>query len=302
MSGDIQDGQTVFRQTGKRLFPLQPVSFLHPGKLGIARCLHLFRRSGKLLLIRFPPFEIDGTHRLRGNFPQVARVRSFLKLPQPFAQLSHAERAVHGGCLHGFFTHKNDSSGTFSLETQTGSRQFFMQFSPRFRVFDDAVAAFLRDALGGFFAGGVFKIQSGLLRFYLAGRPSSRQLTVFQYRIHGVFFAGPPLLVFNVSHDFMRFPDVQSIERKHDFSRFRVHSVDRDMQVIIVGVIMHPIHGLMSGQPHLFQKHVHHFLYLFPCGLFPFLPGKHPVLHRHVAVNRLPCQSNHFHLLTGMCC
>ena len=97
---------------------------------------------------------------------------------------------------------------------------------------------FLRDALGGFFAGGMFKIQRGLLRFYFAGRPPSRQLAIFQYRIHGVFFAGPSLPAFNMGHELMRLLNVQSIERKHDFSRFRVRPVDRDMQVIIVRVIV----------------------------------------------------------------
>ena len=302
MPGDIQNRQTIFRQVGKRLFPLKPVPFLHPGKLGITCCSCPFLASGELFLIHFPCFQIDGAYRLRGNLSQGIRVRSFLKLPQPFAQLSHAEHTVYGGCLHGLFPHKNDGPGAFFLETQTDFRQFFVQFGPRLRVFYDGMAALLRDALGGFFAGGMFKIQRGLLRFYFAGRPSSRQLAIFQYRIHGVFFTGPSLPAFNMGHELMRLLNVQSIERKHDFSRFRVRPVDRDMQVIIVRVIMHPIHGLMSGQPHFFQKHVHHFLHLFPGGLFPFLPGKHPVLHRHVAVNRLPCQSNHFHLLTGMCC
>ena len=122
-----------------------------------------------------------------------------------------------------------------------------MQFSPRLRVFYDVVPAFLCDALGGFFAGGVFKIQCDLLRFYFTGRPSSRQFTVFQDHISGVFFAGPPLSIFNIGHELMRLLNVQPIERKHDFSRFRVHPVDRDMQVIIVGVIVHPIDGLVPG-------------------------------------------------------
>ena len=78
-----------------------------------------------------------------------------------------------------------------------------MQFGPRFRVLHDAVSAFLRDALGGFLAGGVFKIQSGLLWFYLTARSSSRQLLVFQYYIHGIFFAGPSLFAPKMSYDFL---------------------------------------------------------------------------------------------------
>ena len=116
-----------------------------------------------------------------------------------------------------------------------------MQFSPRFRVLYGAVSAFLRNALGGFFAGGVFKIQRGLLRFYLSGRSSSRQLSIFQYRIQRIFFTGPSLPAFYMGHELMCLLNVQPVERKHDFSRFRVRPVDRDMQVIIVGVIMHPM-------------------------------------------------------------
>ncbi|WP_337431053.1 hypothetical protein, partial [Bilophila sp.] len=203
MPGDIQNRQTVTSQTGERPFSLEPVPLLHVGKLGIARCPRFFRRSGKHLLIHFPLLKVDGTHRLRGNLSQVFGVRTFLKFPQPFAQLSHAESSVYGGCLHSDFTHKDDGPGTFFLETQTDSRQLLMQFGPRFRVFDDAVAAFLRDALDGFLAGGMFKIQRGLLRFYLAVRPSSRQFAIFQYRVHRVFFTGPSLFVFNERHDFM---------------------------------------------------------------------------------------------------
>ena len=113
---------------------------------------------------------------------------------------------------------------------------------------------------------------------------------------------GPSLSALNVSHDFMRFPDVQSVEREHDFSRFRVHSVDRDMQMIIVRIVVQPIDSLMFGQPYFFKEHIHHFLHLFPGGLLAFLPRKHPVLHRHVAVDRLPRKSDHLRFLTCMGC
>ena len=284
MPGDIQNRQTVSRQAGKRPFPLHPVPFLHPGKLGIFRCFRFARRSGKRLLIRLPLFEIDGTHRLRGNLSRIIRVRSFLKISQTLTEFSHAEGAIHGRCLHRNVAHKDDGPGTFFLKTQTDSRQLFMQLGPRFRVFYDAVAAFLRDALGGFFAGGMFKIQRGLLRFYLSGRSSSRQFTVFQYGVQGAFFTGPSLFMLNERHNFMGLADIQSVERKHDFSRFRVHPVDRDMQVIIVRVIVQAIHSLMSGQLHFFKEQIHHFLNLFPCGLLPFLPGKYPVRYRHPAM------------------
>lgn len=193
MPGDIQNRQAVSRQTVKRPFPLHPVLFLHPGKLGIFRCSSFVRRSGKRLLIRLPLFEIDGTHRLRGNLSRIIRVRSFLKISQTLAELSHAEGAIHGRCLHRNVAHKDDGSGTLFLETQTDSRQLLMQLGPRFRVFYDAVTAFLRDALGGFLAGGVFKIQRGLLRSDFSGRSSSRQLSVFQHGVQGIFFAGPPV-------------------------------------------------------------------------------------------------------------
>ena len=70
-----------------------------------------------------------------------------------------------------------------------------MQPGPRFRVFYDGVPAFLRDTLGGFLAGGVFKIQRSLLGFYLAGGSPSYQFAIFQYCVQGIFLTGPSLLL-----------------------------------------------------------------------------------------------------------
>ena len=300
MPGDIQNRQTVTSQTGERPFSLEPVPLLHVDKPDTLPCSGFFRHSGELFLIGFPFFEIDGTHRLRGSLFQNIGVGSFFKVAQLVAQLSHAERTIYRGRFHSDFTHKDDGPGTFFLETQTDSRQLLMQFGPRFRVFDDAVAAFLRDALDGFLAGGMFKIQRGLLRFYLAVRPSSRQFAIFQYRVHRVFFTGPSLFVFNERHDFMRFPDIKTSVRLHNFSAIRVHAIDRNMEMIIVRIIVQAIDSLVSGQAHPFKKNIHQFLHLFSGGLFTFLPGKHPVLYRHIAVRGLPRKGNHFHLLTGM--
>ena len=175
-----------------------------------------------------------------------------------------------------------------------------MQFSPRPRVFYDVMPAFLRNALGGFFAGGVFKIQRGLPWFYLAGGSSSHQFAIFQYRVHRIFFTGPSLFVFNERRDFMRFPDIEASVRLHNFSAIRVHAIDRNMEMIIVRIVVQPIDSLVSGQAHPFKKNIHQFLPLFSGGLFAFLPGKHPVLYRHMAVRGLPRKGNHFHLLTGM--
>ena len=175
-----------------------------------------------------------------------------------------------------------------------------MQFGPRFRVLYGAVSAFLRDALRGLFAGGVFKIQRGLPWFYLAGGSSSHQFAIFQYRVHRVFFTGPSLFVFNERHDLMRFPDIETSVRLHNFSAIRVHAIDRNMEMIIVRIVVQPIDSLVSGQTHPFKKNIYQFLHLFSGGLFTFLPGKHPVLYRHIAVCGLPRKGNHFHLLTGM--
>ena len=95
MPGDIQNRQTVTSQTGERPFSLESVPLLHVDKLDTLPCSGFFRHSGELFLIGFPFFEIDGTHRLRGNFLQSIRVASFFKVAQLFAQLSHAERAIH---------------------------------------------------------------------------------------------------------------------------------------------------------------------------------------------------------------
>ena len=95
MPGDIQNRQAVTRQTGERPFSLVPVPLLHPDKLGILRCFCIVRHSGERCLIGFPFPKVDGTHRLRGNLSQNIGIGSFFKVAQLFAQLSHAERAIH---------------------------------------------------------------------------------------------------------------------------------------------------------------------------------------------------------------
>ena len=51
-----------------------------------------------------------------------------------------------------------------------------MQFRPRSRVFDDAVAALLCDALGGFFTGGAFKVSRLWARLDFMLAPGADQL------------------------------------------------------------------------------------------------------------------------------
>ena len=301
MAGDIQHRQAMLRQVGKGSFPLGCVTLSQPGKLVFFLFPRGFRRCDACRLIGFPFFPIDGTHRLWGNLSRIIRVRSFLKISQTLAELSHAEGAIHGRCLHRNVAHKDDGPGTFFLETQTSSRQLLMQLGPRFRVFYDGVSAFLRDALRGFFAGGVFKIQSGLFRFSFSGDAPSREFTVFQHGVQSVFLCRPSLFVFDERKDFVRLPNVKTLMRLHNFSAFRIHSVDRNMQVIIVRVVVQSIDGLVFGKSHFFKKHIHHFLHLFPRWLFAFPPGKNPVRYRHGAVNRFSGKRNHFNFLPRMC-
>ena len=98
----------------------------------------------------------------------------------------------------------------------------------------------------------------------------------------------------------MRFPNIEPPVRLHNFSAFGIHTVHRNMKMIIVRIVVQPIDSLVSGQAHPFKKNIHQFLHLFSGRLFAFLPGKHPVLYRHIAVRGLPRKGNHFHLLTGM--
>ena len=78
MPGDIQNRQAIFRQTGKHSFSLESVPLPHADKPDILLCSGFFRHSGKLFLIGFPFFEIDGTHRFRDNSLQGIRVGSGL--------------------------------------------------------------------------------------------------------------------------------------------------------------------------------------------------------------------------------
>ena len=49
--------------------------------------------------------------------------------------------------------------------------------------------------------------------------------------------SAPPLPMLDCSHDFMRRFDVKTLVGLDDFSRFRTHAVDRDMDVIIIHVL-----------------------------------------------------------------
>jgi hypothetical protein len=73
--------------------------------------------------------------------------------------LSHAESAIHRGRLDRDLADENDRAGTFLLKAQTGCGQFLMRRRPGLGIFDEGMAAFLGNALGGFRARGRFIIQ-----------------------------------------------------------------------------------------------------------------------------------------------
>ena len=98
----------------------------------------------------------------------------------------------------------------------------------------------------------------------------------------------------------MRLLDVETLVRLHDFSGFRVHAVDRDMEMVIVRIVVKAIYGLMPGQLHAFQKNIHQFLHLFSGRLLRLFPRKYPVRDRHFAVCGLSGEGDHFHFLPVM--
>nr|WP_291447891.1 hypothetical protein [Desulfovibrio sp.] len=122
MPGDIENGQPVFCQPRKRVFPLLTVPFFCVGQLNVFfRLLRDFLLTGILGLILFPLLGVDGTHRLRGYFfwriRPIFRVITGGKIAQFFAQFSHAESAANRGCFHGNITHKYDCPGPLFLKT-----------------------------------------------------------------------------------------------------------------------------------------------------------------------------------------
>ncbi len=54
----------------------------------------------------------------------------------------------------------------------------------------------------------------------------------------------------------MRFPDIETSVRLHNFSAIRVHAIDRNMEMIIVRIVVQPIDSLVSGQTHPFKKNI----------------------------------------------
>ena len=90
---------------------------------------------------------------------------------------------------------------------------------------------------------------------------------------------------------------VKTFVRLHRFSGHRVHPVDRNVDVIIFGVVMQTIDGLVPDKAHVFQKNIHQLIHLGASGLFMLLPRKHPMAHRHFAVDALLGKRNHLHFL-----
>ena len=68
-------------------------------------------------------------------------------------RVSHAESPINRGSLDRNIAHNDEGAGAFLHITQSDCGQFFMQFRPGLGVFYDRMAAFLGDALRGFFAG-----------------------------------------------------------------------------------------------------------------------------------------------------
>ena len=217
---------------------------LHPGKLGIFHCFRDFGYLSKRCLIDFPCFEIDGTY-----WPQ------------------------------GDFFRKNDSPGTFFLECRSTATSFSCSSAHDFAFFMMLCPHSCAIRCADFTRR---RVQN----------PERPALVLS----HGPFFF-PPALRLPVLHtwDFLRWPipvctqdelrfyvfaNVLSVEQKHYFSCFRFHSIDHDMQVIIVGLLVHPIDGLVPGQPNFFEENIHHFLHLFPCGRQSYLQKTPPYVSR----------------------
>ena len=55
----------------------------------------------------------------------------------------------------------------------------------------------------------------------------------------------------------MGFFFVEPLVRLHRFSGHRVHPVDRNVDVIIFGVVMQTVDGLVPDKAHALQKNIH---------------------------------------------
>ena len=78
--------------------------------------------------------------------------------------------------------------------------------------------------------------------------------------------------MFHQGDDFMGFFFVEPLVRLHRFSGHRVHPIDRNVDVIIFGVVMQAIDGLVPDKTHALQKNIHQLIHLGAGGLFMLLP------------------------------
>ena len=60
--------------------------------------------------------------------------------------------------------------------------------------------------------------------------------------------------------------------RLHHFQGLRVRSVDRNVNMIVLRIMVQPINGLVPYKPHAFQKNIHQLIHLGAGGLFMLLP------------------------------
>ena len=80
------------------------------------------------------------------------------------------------------------------------------------------------------------------------------QLAVFQYLVASVLLTPPALGVFDAGYRFMGGFDVKTLIRFDDFQRIRMHPVDDQVQMQIIGVGMKSIDGLMVFQSQFIEK------------------------------------------------
>lgn len=95
----------------------------------------------------------------------------------------------------------------------------------------------------------------------------------------------------------MGFFFVEPLVRLHHFTAHRMHAIDRDVDVIIFGVVMQTVDGLVLDKAHALQKNIHQIIHLGAGWLLVFLPRKYPMTHWHFAVDALLGQRNHLHFL-----
>ncbi len=128
---------------------LQHFPFLLLFFLGV---ILLFGQPLPLCLVLQPFLPANMTDLLRSGLLECPPpgVVARLERSEPFAQHGQAEISVHAGRLDRRVSHKNNSAGTVTDETQTDRIQSGMKLLPAGGVLNDGAALFLRYPLCGF--------------------------------------------------------------------------------------------------------------------------------------------------------